>query len=162
MHSLCDAVHFNCLFQPVWWQLARLGTPRNGFQVAPDPQPVELAAGALLRALPIRQVAHAHLISQFKERGRHAFRIRMAVYVNDYYEIEGTTVRKYYSAGGQCIAVRENGALSYLLTDDLGSITVSLDGQNLTGTRSYSSWGETRGSAGTLPTGNGKLTSLSK
>jgi len=82
------------------------------------------------------------------------------LYVNDYYEISapgaaGTTVRKYYSAGGQRIAVRENGVLSYLLADHLGSITVSLDGQNLTGTRSYSSWGETRGSAGTLPTGRG-------
>ncbi len=77
------------------------------------------------------------------------------LYVNEFYEIEGSTVRKYYSAGGQRIAVRENGVLSYLLSDHLGSITVSLDGQNLTGTRSYSSWGETRGSAGTLPTGRG-------
>ncbi len=64
-------------------------------------------------------------------------------------------MRKYYSAGGQRIAVRENGVLSYLLSDHLGSIPVSLDGQNLSGTRSYSAWGETHGSAGTLPTGRG-------
>ena len=52
------------------------------------------------------------------------------VYIGDYYEQTGSTIRKYYYAGGQRVAMRENSTVYYLLTDHLGStaITVSSSG----------------------------------
>ena len=32
-------------------------------------------------------------------------------YVGDHYEVEGAAVRKYYTAGGQRVAMREDGTL---------------------------------------------------
>ena len=63
-------------------------------------------------------------------------------------------VVKYYEAGGQRVAVRKNGALSYLFGDHLGSTSVTA---NSSGTRTgelwYKPWGEYRGTAyGTTPT----------
>ncbi len=49
------------------------------------------------------------------------------VYPFDHYEVAGTVVRKYYSVGGTRVAMRTAGALSYLLTDHLGSTNVSAD-----------------------------------
>src|SRR5512133_3790408 len=46
-------------------------------------------------------------------------------YVGSHYEVQGTTTRKYYFAGAQRIAVRENGALSFFLTDHLGSTAIT-------------------------------------
>jgi RHS repeat-associated protein len=63
-------------------------------------------------------------------------------------------VVKYYEAGGQRVALRKNGALSYLFGDHLGSTSVTA---NSSGTRTgelwYKPWGEYRGTAfGTTPT----------
>ncbi|MFQ6059435.1 MAG: hypothetical protein ACE5MB_11225, partial [Anaerolineae bacterium] len=37
------------------------------------------------------------------------------IYVGDYYEQEGSTVRKYYYVGGQRVAMRVGSSLYYLL-----------------------------------------------
>ncbi|MFZ1474383.1 MAG: RHS repeat-associated core domain-containing protein, partial [Anaerolineae bacterium] len=63
-------------------------------------------------------------------------------------------VVKYYQAGGQRIALRKNGAVSYLFGDHLGSTSVTADA---TGVRMaelwYKPWGENRGTpVGATPT----------
>ncbi|HKZ55602.1 MAG TPA: RHS repeat-associated core domain-containing protein, partial [Anaerolineales bacterium] len=75
------------------------------------------------------------------------------VYVGDHYEVEGATVRKYYTAGGQRVAMRENGALFFLITDHLGSTarTVAEDGALVSESR-YKAFGETRYAAGETAT----------
>jgi len=71
------------------------------------------------------------------------------VYVGDHYEVEGTTVRKYYAAGGQRIAMREDGALYWLLTDHLGSTAGTANGAGArVGEVRYRAFGETRYAAG--------------
>ncbi len=47
-------------------------------------------------------------------------------YVGNYYEKTGSTVRKYYYHAGRRVAMRENGVLSWLLTDQLGSRAMTL------------------------------------
>jgi hypothetical protein len=76
-------------------------------------------------------------------------------YIGAHYEVEGTTtVRKYYTAGGQRVAMRENTAFFYLLSDHLGSTSITLNeaGDTRHGLVRYSSWGETRYTEGTTPT----------
>jgi RHS repeat-associated protein len=61
--------------------------------------------------------------------------------------------KSYYFAGTARIAVRTNGALAYLLSDHLGStsLTVSPTGVKVADMQ-YKAWGETRTSTGTTPT----------
>ena len=81
------------------------------------------------------------------------------IYVGNLYEkkVVGstTTHTKYYYFGGRRIAMRVAGTLSWLLSDHLGSTTVTADGA--TGARTaelwYKPWGEPRGAAfGVTPT----------
>ncbi len=66
-------------------------------------------------------------------------------YVGNYYEKTGTTVRKYYYHGGRRVAMRENGVLSWLLTDQLGSTVMTLTASaGITGELKYKAYGETR------------------
>ncbi len=66
-------------------------------------------------------------------------------YVGNYYEKTGTTVRKYYYHGGRRVAMRENGVLSWLLTDQLGSTAMTLTASAaITGELRYKAYGETR------------------
>ncbi len=75
------------------------------------------------------------------------------VYIGDYYEREGSTVRKYYYAGGQRIAVRVDGALYFLHSDHLGSATLATDaGGNRVGEARYKPYGEARYIWGVMPT----------
>jgi RHS repeat-associated protein len=71
-------------------------------------------------------------------------------YVGGYYEKSGSTIRKYYTLGGQRVAMRENGVVSWLLTDALGSTA------NTTGSKAgelrYKAYGATRYTWGTTPT----------
>jgi len=46
-------------------------------------------------------------------------------FVGDYYEVEGSIVRKYYSLGGVRVAESYNGTLYFLLTDHLGSTALT-------------------------------------
>ena len=75
------------------------------------------------------------------------------VYIGNYYEQTGSAIRKYYYAGGQRVAMRENSTVYYLLTDHLGStaITANSSGNRVAELR-YKAWGETRYTYGTTPT----------
>lgn len=66
-------------------------------------------------------------------------------YVGNYYELSGSTTRKYYYAGSTRVAMTENGALSWLLSDHLGSTSVTVNsGGSKTGELRYSAFGGTR------------------
>jgi RHS repeat-associated protein len=75
------------------------------------------------------------------------------LFVGAHYEVQGTTITKYYFAGSQRIAMRANGTLTYLLGDHLGStsIVTNASGAKISEQR-YKPWGETRFTSGTLPT----------
>ena len=59
------------------------------------------------------------------------------------------TIRKFYTAGSAQIAVRTNGVLTWILSDHLGSASVTADesGVKLNETR-YTAFGEVRLSSG--------------
>ena len=62
-------------------------------------------------------------------------------------------VTKYYTLGGQRVAMRKGDALYYLLTDHLGSTTATVN--TATGgveRQLYKPYGEPRGPSGALPT----------
>jgi RHS repeat-associated protein len=67
------------------------------------------------------------------------------VYIGDYYEQTGSTVRKYYYAAGQRMAMQVGGALYFLHGDHLGSATLTTDGGgNWVGEARYTPYGEMR------------------
>ena len=75
------------------------------------------------------------------------------VYIGNYYEKEGSTVRSYYYHGGRRIAMRENGTLYWLLTDhpsltlraSLGSTAVvANEGGAKVAERRYRAFGQSR------------------
>ena len=75
------------------------------------------------------------------------------VYVGEYYEKQGSTVRKYYYAGGVRVAVREGSSLYWLLTDHLGSTAIIANSSGgKTGELRYYAWGGTRYEWGSQPT----------
>jgi len=61
-------------------------------------------------------------------------------------------VKKYYSAGGQRIALRDGGTLYWLLTDHLGGTAYAVSGTTRTGELRYRPFGVTRFASGTTPT----------
>ncbi|GIK75694.1 MAG: hypothetical protein BroJett021_46820 [Chloroflexota bacterium] len=73
-------------------------------------------------------------------------------YVGDSYEVSGGVVKKYYSAGGQRIALRSGGALYWLLNDHLGGTAHTISGTTETGEVRYRAFGVTRFASGTTPT----------
>ncbi|MCS6826068.1 MAG: RHS repeat protein [Caldilinea sp.] len=64
--------------------------------------------------------------------------------VGDYYEVSGNVVKKYYSAGGQRIALRDGGTLHWLLTDHLGRTAYVVRRTTKTGELRYRAFGATR------------------
>lgn len=75
------------------------------------------------------------------------------MYPCDHYEVQGDTVKQYYTAGGRGIAMRENRMLYWLLTDHLGSTAVTSDaGGNKKAELRYRAFGETRYEQGSTPT----------
>ena len=52
-------------------------------------------------------------------------------FVGSHYEISGTTVTKYYFAGASRIAMRTGSTLTYLLSDHLGSTSLSTDASGI-------------------------------
>jgi RHS repeat-associated protein len=74
-------------------------------------------------------------------------------FVGNYYEKTGSTITKYYYAGSQRVAIRKGSTLSYLLSDHLGStsLTINTNG-SLVAEMRYKAWGETRYTSGTMPT----------
>jgi RHS repeat-associated protein len=76
-----------------------------------------------------------------------------AVYVGNHYEVKNSVVTKYYFAGTTRLAVRTDGTLSYLLSDHLGSSSVTTDANGAkTASALYKAFGETRYTLGTLGT----------
>jgi RHS repeat-associated protein len=74
-------------------------------------------------------------------------------FVGNYYEKTGSTVTKYYYAGAQRIAMWQGGTLYYLLTDHLGSTSITTDASgNKIAELRYKAWGEVRYTSGTTPT----------
>jgi RHS repeat-associated protein len=73
-------------------------------------------------------------------------------YVGDHYEVSGGVVKKYYTAGGQRIAMRSGGTLYWLLNDHLGGTAHTISGTTETGEVRYRAFGVTRFSSGVTPT----------
>ena len=76
------------------------------------------------------------------------------LFVGAHYQVEGGLTVKYYLVGGQRIAMRTpNNSVSYLLTDHLGSTSLTTNSTGVvTSELRYSPWGETRFTSGTSPT----------
>lgn len=73
--------------------------------------------------------------------------------MDDYYEKAGAAIKKYYSIGGQRVAMDDNGTVRYILGDHLGSTAITADntGAKVAELR-YKAWGETRYTYGAMPT----------
>jgi len=74
-------------------------------------------------------------------------------FVGNYYEVTGSTVTKYYYAGAQRVAMRQGTTLYYLLSDHLGSTSLTTDASgNVLSEMRYTAWGEVRYNSGVIPT----------
>ncbi len=77
----------------------------------------------------------------------------LALSVGGHYEKTGSQITKYYYAGTSRVAMRVNGTLSFLLSDHLGSTSITT---NASGTKTseirYTAWGEIRYTWGSTPT----------
>jgi len=74
-------------------------------------------------------------------------------FVGNHYEVTEGVVTKYYYAGSQRIAMRDNGTLFFLLGDHLGSTSlVTFGNGNVVSETRYKAWGEVRYASGTTPT----------
>ena len=75
------------------------------------------------------------------------------LFVGSHFHVENGVIVKYYFDGAQRIAMRKNGTLSYILTDHLGStsMTTNASGAMISEVK-YKAWGETRYSSGSTPT----------
>jgi len=72
-------------------------------------------------------------------------------FVGNYYEVSGSTVTKYYYAGAQRIAMRQGSTVYYLLSDQLGSTTITIDVPGANQQKAevrYKAWGEIRSTSG--------------
>ncbi|MEZ4864100.1 MAG: RHS repeat-associated core domain-containing protein [Caldilineaceae bacterium] len=74
------------------------------------------------------------------------------VYVGNYYEVAGSTVKKYYYAGNQRVAMKSGTTVNWLLGDHLGSTAYTINGTTETGEVRYYAWGKDRYTSGTTPT----------
>ncbi len=75
-----------------------------------------------------------------------------STYVGNYYEVAGSTVKKYYYAGNQRVAINDNGTLRWLLSDHLGGTAVTATGTTESGEVRYHPFGADRYTSGTTPT----------
>ena len=74
-------------------------------------------------------------------------------FIGGHYEVTGSTVTKYYFAGAQRVAMRTGSTLSYLLSDHLGSTSITTNSSGgLVSELRYKPWGETRYASGTTAT----------
>lgn len=73
--------------------------------------------------------------------------------VKSRYETSGGVVSKYYLANGGRLAMRANGALTYLFGEQLGSTSVvATSSEGLLSRVLYKAWGEPRYASASLPT----------
>jgi len=77
-----------------------------------------------------------------------------ATILNAYIQFtDDSVITKYYYAGGQRIAMRKDGVLSYILSDHLGSTSIVTNATgNIVNQTQYKAWGEVRSVAGNSPT----------
>jgi hypothetical protein len=75
-----------------------------------------------------------------------------SVYVGNYYEVAGSTVKKYYYAGNQRVAMKSGTTLYWLLADHLGGTAITVSGTTETGEVHYTAWGANHYTSGTTPT----------
>ena len=74
-------------------------------------------------------------------------------FVGSYYEVTGSTVTKYYYAGSTRVAMRTGGTLYFMLSDHLGSTSLTTDASgNVISELRYKPWGEVRYDSGVTPT----------
>jgi len=74
-------------------------------------------------------------------------------FVGAHYELTGAVVTKYYFAGTQRIAMRKGAILTFLLSDHLGSTSLTTDSAgNVISELRYKPWGSVRYTAGTTST----------
>ncbi len=67
------------------------------------------------------------------------------VYVGNYYEVQGSTVKKYYYAGNVRVAENNGGTLYFLLSDHLGSTATTTDATGVRATElRYYPYGDAR------------------
>ena len=77
----------------------------------------------------------------------------ITVYIGGWFEWSGNAYKSYVSLGSLRVAMSDNGTRYYLIADDLGSTSVSLDtNQATTAETRYKAYGEQRTQTGTLPT----------
>jgi RHS repeat-associated protein len=77
------------------------------------------------------------------------------IYIGDYFEWSGSTstMKRYYYAGGERVAMRSGSTLYFLLGDHLGSTSVTATSSGSLHSRQlYKPWGENRWNSGTVPT----------
>ena len=77
------------------------------------------------------------------------------VTIGSYFEWTGTssTMKRYYEAGGSRVGMRQGSTLYWLVSDHLGSTSVTANASGgLYGRLLYKAWGEQRWSSGTTPT----------
>src|SRR4030095_16548237 len=76
-------------------------------------------------------------------------------YISNYYEWNTNTglAKKYYYADGQRVAMRDNATLSFILTDHLGSTSLTATSTGVFSTEvRYRAWGPIRYTSGTTAT----------
>ena len=77
----------------------------------------------------------------------------MTVYIGGWFEWSSNSYKSYVSLGSLRVAMSDNGTRYYLIADDLGSTSVSLDAnQATTAETRYKAYVEQRTETGTLPT----------
>ena len=77
------------------------------------------------------------------------------VTIGSYFEWTGSssTMKRYYEAGGSRVGMRQGSTLYWLVSDHLGSTSVTANASgSLYGRLLYKAWGEQRWSSGTTPT----------
>ena len=74
------------------------------------------------------------------------------MYVGSWYELSGSTTRKYYAFAGMRVAMRDNAGYYFLLTDHLGSTPVTATSAGAKSAELRYKAGGNRYTYGTTPT----------
>jgi hypothetical protein len=75
-----------------------------------------------------------------------------SIYIGNYYEVAGSTVKKYYYAGNQRVAMKSGTTLYWLLSDHLGGTAITVSGTTESGETRYYPFGTDRFTSGATPT----------
>jgi RHS repeat-associated protein len=93
----------------------------------------------------------ATLTTPYDENGLPETPSLTAYYFGGMYEVTGSDVRKYYSFGGQTVAMEDGTGLQYFVTDHLGSIVAVTDSNGtLTSQQRYLPFGGVRENVGNI------------